>query len=77
MYVSTVNSFNTVKDGDVSYKKQTNKMNDDSVSECEIDLTKETYGPVFKSWFSAKLQHIFKKPLQVSIPMFLSVSVWP
>jgi len=49
MYVSTVNSFNTVKDGDVSYKKQTNKMNDDSVSECEIDLTKETYGPVFKS----------------------------
>ena len=36
MYVSTVNSFNTVKDGDVSYKKQTHMMNDDSVSECEI-----------------------------------------
>ena len=48
MYLSTVNSVNTVKDGDVSYKKQTHMMNDDSVSECEIVLTKETCGPVFK-----------------------------
>ena len=30
------------------------------VSECEIGLTKENWGPVFKSWFSHKLQQIFK-----------------
>ena len=35
-------------------------MNDDSVSECEIGLTKENCGPVFKARFSQKLQQTFK-----------------
>ena len=39
---------------------QLQNTNNDSVSECEIGLTKENWGPVFKSWFSQKLQQIFK-----------------
>jgi hypothetical protein len=31
---------------DNNYKKQTGLMNDDSASECEIDLTKDNCGPV-------------------------------
>jgi len=40
---------------DHDYKIQASMMNDDSVSEYEIGLTKENCGPVFKSRFSQKL----------------------
>jgi len=50
----------TWSSSDDNYKKQTSMMNDDSVSEWEIGLNKKNCGPVFKSWFSQKIQQIFK-----------------
>jgi hypothetical protein len=32
-----------------NYKKQTSMLDDDTVSECEIHLTKDTCGPVSKT----------------------------
>ena len=42
-----------------NYKKQPSMINDDSVRECEIGLTKENCEHVFKSWFSLKFQQAF------------------
>jgi len=52
-------------------------MNDDSVSECEMGLTKENWGPVFKSWLSQKHQQILNTPagLNPNVSMHLSMAI--
>jgi hypothetical protein len=67
----------TWSSSDDNYKTQTDMMNDDSVSECEIGLTKENWGPVFKPWFSQKLQQIFNTTASPNpnVSMHLSMAV--
>lgn len=48
------------RSSDHNYKKQNTMMNDDSVNEHQISLTKENCGPVFISRFSQQLQRSFK-----------------
>jgi hypothetical protein len=54
-------------------QKQTNMMNDDSVSECEIGLNKENCGPVFNLYLSHNFHTDFNKILDTTAGLNLNV----